>query len=276
MGTPFIQLLRPTNLDEYDRDRRPSEQSGDVPKTFLDAMEVREQVFVIEQNVPLANEFDSDDARSCHWVCLILLTAGITNGEQVVYASINTTTDPEVKDAEGNIVKRKRSVTRSTPIGTIRLVPFPHPPHPEPGSVFTFNAEEEPAGPPPYITDRPTTFHDGKEPYIKLGRIAVVKEFRGAGVARMLADAALTWAQENPTFFNPSVTTLGMENLGAKKLEDIPVWKGLVCVHAQESVEKAWAKWGFELDEGMGTWEEEGIKHVGMFRRLPIVSNAAI
>jgi predicted GNAT family N-acyltransferase len=31
-------------------------------------MEVREQVFVKEQNIPLENEFDADDARSCHWV----------------------------------------------------------------------------------------------------------------------------------------------------------------------------------------------------------------
>ena len=199
-----------------------------------------------------------------------------TDREQVVYAPINTTTEPEVKDAEGNTAKRKRSVTRSTPIGTIRLVPFPHAPHPESGSVFIANAKEEPAGPLPYITDRQTTFHDGKEPYIKLGRIAVVREFRGAGVARMLASAALTWAQENPTFFNPSVTTLSMDNLGARKPEDIPIWKGLVCVHAQESVEKAWAKWGFELDEGMGAWKEEGIKHVGMFQRLPINRTAAI
>lgn len=171
-------------------------------------------------------------------------------------------------------MKTKHSVTRSTPIGTIRLVPFPHAAHPEPGSVYTFDADETPAGPPPYITDRPTTFHDGKEPYLKLGRIAVVKEFRGAGVARMLASAALTWAQENPTFFNPSVTSVGMENLGAKCPEDIPVWKGLVCAHAQESVEKTWVKFGFELDEGMGTWEEEGIKHVGMFRRLSIEGGA--
>lgn len=97
-----------------------------------------------------------------------------------------------------------------------------------------------------------------------------MKEFRSAGIARMLANAALTWAQENPTFFNPSVAAEGMNKLGAKTLEEVPAWKGLVCVHAQESVEKAWAKWGFELDEGMGTWEEEGIKHVGMFRRLSI------
>jgi hypothetical protein len=72
MGTPFIQLLKPSNLDKYDRHKRPSEQSSELPKTFLDAMEVREQVFAIEQNVPLENEFDSDDARSCHWVYLAL------------------------------------------------------------------------------------------------------------------------------------------------------------------------------------------------------------
>lgn len=77
MGTPFMQFLRPSNLNEYDRHKRPIEQLGDVPKVFLDAMEIREQVFVIEQGVPLENEFDSDDARSCHWVHLVPLTKGV-------------------------------------------------------------------------------------------------------------------------------------------------------------------------------------------------------
>jgi predicted GNAT family N-acyltransferase len=189
----------------------------------------------------------------------------------VVYASINTMTDPEVKDPEGNIIQRKRSVTRTTPIGTIRLVPFPHAPHPEPGSNLTFGPpEDESMNPPPYVIDRATTYHDGVEPYIKLGRIAVVKEFRGAGIAKILANAAITWAQQNPTFFNPSVAEMGMEKLGATRTDEIPVWKGLVCVHAQEAVEKAWAKWGFKTDEGMGKWGEEGIMHVGMFQRLNI------
>jgi hypothetical protein len=67
-ATPFISFLGPTNLDGYDRKRPPSEQPGNIPKTFLDAMEVREQVFVKEQGVPLDNEFDADDARACHWV----------------------------------------------------------------------------------------------------------------------------------------------------------------------------------------------------------------
>jgi predicted GNAT family N-acyltransferase len=182
-----------------------------------------------------------------------------------------------VKDAEGNIVTRKQSITKSVPIGTIRLVPFPHPPHPEPGSSYAADALEtgsDPAspGPPPYIVDRATTYHDGKEPYIKLGRIAVVKEFRGSGIAKILVNAPMAWAKQNPTYFNPSIKIMGMEKLGASSTDEIPVWKGLICVHAQEQVVKAWAKWGFHSDEGMGTWDEEGIPHVGMFYRLNIES----
>lgn len=68
MGTPFIQFLGPSNLDGYNRTKASSEQPDSIPKTFLDAMEVREEVFVREQKVPLQNEFDSDDARAYHWV----------------------------------------------------------------------------------------------------------------------------------------------------------------------------------------------------------------
>jgi predicted GNAT family N-acyltransferase len=176
-----------------------------------------------------------------------------------------------LKDDEENIIQRKRSVTRSTPIGTIRVVPFPHPPHPEPRKNYIFTPSEvESTSPPPYIVDRATTYHDGVEPYIKVGRLAVVKEFRGSGIAKILVNAALTWAQQNPTFFNPSVAAMGMEKLGATSTDEIPVWKGLVCTHAQEQVEKAWARWGFKADEGMGKWGEEGIMHVGMFQRLNI------
>jgi predicted GNAT family N-acyltransferase len=79
MGTPFITFLGPSNLGEYDRYKKSSEQSSNIPKAFIDAMEVREQVFVEEQGVPLANEFDSDDARACHWVSsLIQCRASLT------------------------------------------------------------------------------------------------------------------------------------------------------------------------------------------------------
>jgi GNAT superfamily N-acetyltransferase len=153
-------------------------------------------------------------------------------------------------------------------------VPFPHTPHPEPGSTWAPDAPGTEGNPkysvPPYIIDRATTFHDGKEPYLKLGRIAVLKEFRGSGIAKILANAAMTWARENPTYFNPSITTMGLDKMGVSRLDELPVWKGLMCVHAQVQVVKTWEKWGFEVDEGMGKWDEEGIMHVGMFTRLPI------
>lgn len=103
---------------------------------------------------------------------------------------------------------------------------------------------------------------------MKLGRIAVLKEFRGSGIARLLVSTAMTWMHQNFTYFNPSVTSMGMESMHASNIGEIPVWKGLICVHAQEPVAKTWEKWGFKLDEGMGTWLEEGIPHVGMFQRL--------
>lgn len=61
-----------------------------------------------------------------------------------------------------------------------------------------------------------------------------------------------------------------MEQMGAATEKEIPKWNGLVCVHAQEQVVKAWEKWGFQVDEGMGVWWEEGIRHVGMFQRLEV------
>lgn len=279
-ATPFLAFQEPSTLEGYDIKLPRSQQPSNIPKTFLDAMEVRKEVFVEEQNCSLENEFDSDDPRSCHWVCATCSTSlpVLTNVVwQVVYASINTVTEPQKTDDQGNILQLQKSVAVSQPIGTIRLVPFPHSPHPEPGSSYAPDAIEtalnsEPSTSPPYIVDKATTFHDGIEPYMKLGRMAVVKEFRGSGLAKILANAAMTWARETPTFFNPSVETWGMSKLGVSNTSEIPHWKGLICVHAQTQVQKVWTKWGFELDEGMGTWNEEGIDHVGMFQRLEIKS----
>ena len=64
-----------------------------TPQTFLDAMAVRESVFVDEQKVPLENEFDEEDGRCWHWV---------------LYAA---------EDGDGEAGMK--------PVGTIRLVPFP-------------------------------------------------------------------------------------------------------------------------------------------------------
>lgn len=265
MGTPFISLLEPSKLEGFERGEPHDEQPQTIPKVFLDAMEVRENVFVKEQNVPLENEHDADDARSCHWV---------------VYASVNKTKETEVRDDDGNVIQPRKSSTRTTPIGTIRLIPFPHAPHPKVGGTYWNGrlSNDKEAARSPDITstaatigvDRPTTFHDGKEPYVKLGRLAVVKEYRGNGLSGLLVQTLLSWLKSNPSFFDPSITELGLEHMGASNETDIPKWGGLVCVHAQEQVVGAWEKWGFIVDREMGTWWEEGIPHVGMFKRVEI------
>ena len=117
--------------------------------------------------------------------------------------------------------------------------------------------------------DRATSLHDGKEPYVKLGRLAVLKDFRGHRLGKLLVGAALAWMSEHASYFDPSLTA-GLDQLGIDRTRDIPKFNGLVCAHAQESVVGTWQKLGFEVDEGMGKWWEEGIPHVGMFQRLAL------
>lgn len=181
-------------------------------------------------------EWDPDDARSSHWV---------------MYSTISS---------------------ESIAIATIRAVPFPHAPHPENGARYEELGDNPPPTPSreprPYIIDRATSLHDGKEAYIKLGRISVLKEFRGEGLAKTLTMTALQWLRQNPTFFSP----MNLKDLDQEST-NMRVWKGLVCVHAQESVAPAWAKWGFEIDVEMGKWYEARIPHVGMCQRLIIAEN---
>ncbi|KAM0520096.1 hypothetical protein ACHAPE_003371 [Trichoderma viride] len=264
MGTPFISLLEPSNLEGFRLGIPRESLPSTIPKTFLDAIEVREEVFVKEQNVPKDNEFGADDPRSCHWV---------------IYVSVNKTEVPEVRNEEGDIVRPRKSSTRSTPVGTIRMIPFPHEPHPKPDGDYwsgVLKGEEDKTtnnsapSARQFVHDRPTTFHDGKEPYIKLGRLAVTKDYRGYSFAGQLVRNALEWIKKNPSFFDPSIRELGLEQMGASTEAEAPQWRGLVCVHTQEQVASVWARWGFEVDEGMGRWWEEGIPHVGMFLRLEI------
>lgn len=302
MGTPFISFLEPTRLDGYDRLKPHDQQPADahIPKVFCDAMEVRESVFVREQGVPLEYEHDSDDARSCHWV---------------MHASVNRklAAPPEGEGEEssgqggGGGEQAPKSETVSVPIGTMRVVPFPHPPHPFEGGVYVDNVlqngsdgegstrgreSEARKGSATTTTgegdakikdgfkaqqdalqageDRETTYHDGKEPYVKIGRMAVVKEYRGRNVSAQLWRAARTWLEQNPSFFNPSVRELGLDQVGISGTNEVQEWKGLVCCHAQEQVVKVYERWGFQVDEKMGKWTEEGIPHVGMFIRVDI------
>lgn len=237
---PLILFQGPMNLDGYDRSLPADRQPPHVPVPFIEAMDVRENVFVKEQGVPLLMEADTDDARSCHFVAF----------------DFGNSIDPSQVQA----------------VGTVRIVPFPHTPHPLPGSSWDLPEETEKdesptlvSNPPPYIIDRSTSMHDGKEAYIKLGRWAVKKEFRGQGIAGKLVRKAVEWLEENPSFFNKSVP--GVDPAQTH-------WKGLLCVHAQKYVAEAWRSLGFEIDKSMGEWTEAGMPHVGMFRRID-VSKAA-
>ncbi|KAL2149754.1 hypothetical protein VTH82DRAFT_8406 [Thermothelomyces myriococcoides] len=283
MGTPFISLLEPTPL-AWERGLPPEKQpnAASIPRTFLDAMTVRSRVFVQEQGVPQSNEFDADDPRCVHWV---------------IYASVNKTINPAVTNpSTGEIVRPRQSETESVPIGTVRLVPFPHPHHPVDGGVYVdgelvrvkkgpleeetgdslaaafFDAGSSHAPPtrPTFAPDRPTTFHDGVEPYVKLGRLAVIKEFRGRGIAQQLVHTAIDWIRTHPSYFDPSPAEHGFEQLGMERGGVLPRWNGLICCHAQEDAVKVWEKCGFQVDERMGKWFEEGIPHVGMFLRVEV------
>ncbi|KAI1130376.1 acetyltransferase [Nemania abortiva] len=306
MGTPFITHLEPTRLDGYNTRLTHDKQSPHIPPAFKDAMSIREAVFVKEQGCPLEFEHDADDARSCHWV---------------MYASVKTTV-PEERDSDGQVIRPRHSETKSTPIGTLRIVPFPHPPHPPDGGRYVGgvllpgedipsaagdggNGENDENNPPtgngngngngtpaeprrhrafslvdqrrlsapmPFGADRRTDFHDGKEPYVKLGRVSVLSEFRGHQIAAQLWAAAKKWLLENPTYFNPSVKELGFDVMKVGSAEDIPKWNGLICIHAQENVTKIYERWGFKVDKSMGRFFEEGIPHVGMFQRLEVKS----
>lgn len=279
MATPFIVFLGPSKLEGFQIGAPLEEQPPSIPEPFLDAMEVRQKVFVKEQKVAAENEFDADDPRCCHWI---------------VYASVNKSEQLEVRDEHDNLIQPRKSVTRKTPIGTIRLVPFPHDTHPvnggkywngelqgngsepnkdgEPDIAEHDNGEDTPTAEEPtkFVMDRPTSFHNGKEPYVKLGRLAVVKEFRGHRIAGLLVNTVLAWLKDNSTYFDPSIKEFGLESTGATSEKDIPSWSGLVCAHAQKAVVQVWKKWGFEVDEEMGAWEEEGIPHVGMWKRIEI------
>lgn len=121
---------------------------------------------------------------------------------------------------------------------------------------------------------------DGKEKYIKIGRMATLKEYRGQGVAARLLEEALRWAGAHRDEISGKgrVDEQRLTASGGKKVEEgekggereggKDEWKGLVLSHAQSEVKGWWTKMGFVEDEGLGRWWEEGIEHVGMWRRL--------
>ena len=92
----------------------------------------------------------------------------------------------------------------------------------------------------------------------------------GLGLSRLLIDAALSWVAQNQQAIIPplSPATAEQRKLELGHVPDDTVFRGLVLVHAQKTVEKVWSKHGFVRDEKMGVWFEEGIEHVGMWKRI--------
>ena len=209
------------HLRLYNGRLSPTEQSAEalqsVPRGFIDAMVVREEVYVKEQKVPLDNELDEDDEKSWHWVAY-------------------------VKDKSGG--------SKPEPVGTIRLVPPPHPAHPSGGFG--------------------TAVHDEREPYVKLGRLAVLPMYRGAGIARPLVENTVTFVRENTAEIVPSLDGTfdhSSNQTSNESSQSANPFRGLILAHAQTVVQKFWRKYGFVTDESMGEWDEEGIDHVGMWLR---------
>lgn len=103
--------------------------------------------------------------------------------------------------------------------------------------------------PPPH-GPHPNGFSDPEEePYIKLGRVATMATARGKGLSRLLSEEAFRWL------------AVHHEEVGSG-------WKGLILTHAQVAVEKMYARLGFVTDDKLGRWDEEGIEHLGMWKRV--------
>lgn len=238
----FIDLVNPLvdRLKLYDPTKPPNDQPKNdaadparaVPRAFIDAMTVREEVFVKEQGVPLENEFDEDDGHSYHWIA---------------YASVPVKSSGSNQDQED---VRRGSNSTKMPIGTIRLVLAPHGAHP--------NGK--------YSTD----VHKDHEMYVKLGRLAVIKEFRKSGISKLLIETAIAFIRDHPYEMMPQIEGTQMEQIQQRGIT--LDFRGLICIHAQTGLQKFWSKYGFETDESMGHWDEEGIDHVGMWKRVDVSS----
>lgn len=268
----FISLLPPTaSLSaSYDPTKLAADQPArDIPTTFKDAMTVRERVFVEEQGVPLENEFDDDDPRCFHWVVYASVgTSSSSNGNGSNSASpLSNGTHNDSESPSPQEERRQSDPTANrVAVGTIRLVPPPHPPHPAPSDHHKLdNSLHAPA------TGMQANGSRASEPYIKLGRLAVLPAYRKLGLAALLMRTALDWAAQNSYQILSPPRPEEVELAKAEGRDvDLESWNGLALVHAQIQLERFYSRFGFVKDEEMGEWDEEGIQHIGMWSTLKL------
>ncbi|MCJ1379496.1 hypothetical protein MMC17_002597 [Xylographa soralifera] len=277
MSTPFPTLLPPPGPSVLAHPLPPSTSAPDpaIPTAFTEALSVRIAVFVDEQHCNPADEIDADDPRSWHWIVYASVSGPKSSGSSSAPNFSNGSPSQPQDAAQASEQRRPSGV--KLPIATIRLVPPPQGPHPKPGSVDGVGGAWPAAGSQERRSshDISTAMHDGHEPYIKLGRLATLEEYRGLGLGKLLVTTTLEWAARNAESLHPRVSEkegMGLEGEGVAREREGVVreegWKGLVLVHAQKGVERFYRGLGFETDEGLGEWVEEGIVHVGMWRRV--------
>jgi predicted GNAT family N-acyltransferase len=261
MSGQFVTYISPPGaaIQAYPKHDVDAVPPSSVPSDFADAMTVRKAVFITEQGCRLEYEIDEDDERSHHWV--VYASVGVKSHSSSGTSSPEPTTEYERRKIHGGQV----------PIGTIRLVPPPHAKHPIPNSIDGIGGDEVKV---PEYGDRPTKLHNGKEAYVKLGRMAVIKEFRGYGLGHLLVNQALEFAKHHKRQLqciplDAVEESRLLHDLGASRFGDLE-WKGLVMVHAQLDAVRFYAKNGFVVDEELGTWIEEGIEHVAMWKRIEL------
>jgi predicted GNAT family N-acyltransferase len=268
-GTEFLCMLSPPKekVDGYDNTIPCSQQTINVPPLFRDAMTVREEVYG-EQGIPLEAEFDEDDARSWHWVAYASVASTSTPPKYMRSDSPNT----PAEDA-----RRASASASRMPVATIRLIPPPHGPNKYVQNNDKVDKHTD-ADPP---SEDMETAHP-TEPYVKLGRLATLKAYRGLGLAGLLITAVFDYAKMNPdTIYKPpSATAMERAHIVDHGKAQELAWEGLIMIHAQANLKKMWEKHGFgeELKNEKGEveiaaephWIEEGIEHIGMWKRIDV------
>lgn len=219
----------------------------ELPSELKSAFALRFSVFVDEQKASVEGEIDSDDPRSWHFVALVapLGKSASSGNERAVLGDGGT---------------EKEHIVAAT----LRIVPVSSTP-PEAEEAHEASPGELAQGP----SHKPTALWDGSEPYIKIGRVATLSSHRRMGFAQSLVESAVDWAGHHREILRQPNGGELTEGNTERSFDN--QWNGLILVHAQKVVKSFWEKLGFVEDEGMGVWWEEGLEHVGMWRRATIL-----